>query len=117
MILSMKNFFNYRGGNEMQVEINGNVLKLMTGDLTKQDTDISVNAASGSLLGGGGVDGATHRAAGKELVEACKRIRKAQLNSAYLATGGAVGTTACNVSARYVIRTVGAVWHENAEQV
>ncbi|HLR79605.1 MAG TPA: O-acetyl-ADP-ribose deacetylase [Bacillota bacterium] len=101
----------------MQVEINGNVLKLMTGDLTKQDTDIIVNAANGSLLGGGGVDGAIHRAAGKELVEACKRIRKDQLNSAYLPTGEAVITKGYNLSARYVIHTVGPVWKENAEQV
>src|SRR5699024_7435124 len=112
MILSMKNFFNYRGGNEMQVEINGNVLKLMTGDLTKQDNDIIVKEEYGSLLVGGSVDGAIHRATRKELVEACKRIRKDQLNSAYLLTGEAVITKGSTLSARYVIHTVGPVWKE-----
>ncbi|HEX6593355.1 MAG TPA: O-acetyl-ADP-ribose deacetylase [Bacillota bacterium] len=100
----------------MHVEINGNVLKLMTGDLTKQATAAIVNAANGTLLGGGGVDGAIHKAAGKQLVEECKYIRKYQLNGDYLPAGEAVVTSGYDLPAQYVIHTVGPVWKENKEK-
>ncbi|PWA08421.1 O-acetyl-ADP-ribose deacetylase [Pueribacillus theae] len=97
----------------MKVEIKGNTLKLMIGDITKQETEAIVNAANGTLLGGGGVDGAIHRAAGKELLEACKEIRKNVLQGKELPTGEAVITKGYRLPAKYVIHTVGPVWKGN----
>src|SRR5690625_4335300 len=94
----------------MEVTINGNTLTLMVGDITKQDTDFIVNAANGSLLGGGGVDGAIHRAAGSQLLEANKTVRKNLLNNEYLPTGEAVVTKGFKLPANYVIHTVGPIW-------
>ncbi|SFB30378.1 O-acetyl-ADP-ribose deacetylase (regulator of RNase III), contains Macro domain [Lentibacillus halodurans] len=102
----------------MKTDKNGNILELMTGDITKQRTDAIVNAANGSLLGGGGVDGAIHRAAGKELLTECKQIREEQLKDEKLPTGEAVITSGYNLPAKYVIHTVGPVWkehHDNQE--
>ncbi|HLS07748.1 O-acetyl-ADP-ribose deacetylase, partial [Lentibacillus sp.] len=96
----------------MKTEINGNTLELLTGDITKLETDAIVNAANGTLMGGGGVDGAIHRAAGKELLEECKRVREEQLNGEKLPTGEAVITSGYNLPAKYVIHTVGPVWNE-----
>ncbi|MFD1362679.1 O-acetyl-ADP-ribose deacetylase [Lentibacillus salinarum] len=96
----------------MKTEINRNTLELITGDITEQETDAIVNAANGSLLGGGGVDGAIHRAAGKELLEACKEVRQEQLAGEKLSTGEAVITNGYNLPANYVIHTVGPVWNE-----
>ena len=86
----------------------GNFLELLIGDITQETTDAIVNAANSSLLGGGGVDGAIHRAAGPSLLEECKRIR-AQRGS--LPAGQAVSTSGAKLSAKYVIHTVGPVWY------
>ncbi|AQQ54571.1 O-acetyl-ADP-ribose deacetylase [Planococcus lenghuensis] len=94
----------------MQIEINGNALKLITGDITKQETEAIVNAANGTLLGGGGVDGAIHRAAGPELLAECRQIRQEQLNGEKLPTGKAVITKGYRLPASFVIHTVGPVW-------
>lgn len=77
------------------------------GDITDESTDAIVNAANSSLLGGGGVDGAIHEAAGPGLLAECKRVRE-QRGS--LPAGQAVTTSGANLKARYVIHTVGPVW-------
>jgi len=79
------------------------------GDITQEDSDAIVNAANGTLMGGGGVDGAIHRAGGRAILEACKEIRRARYPDG-LPTGEAVITTAGNLTARYVIHTVGPVY-------
>jgi len=83
-------------------------LELTIGDITDETTDAIVNAANSTLLGGGGVDGAIHRAAGPALLEECKKIR-AQRGP--LPPGQAVSTSGAKLSATYVIHTVGPVWH------
>jgi O-acetyl-ADP-ribose deacetylase len=75
---------------------------LYQGDITRVDTDVIVNAANTSLLGGGGVDGAIHRAGGKAILEECMKIRAAQGGCP---TGEAVITTAGNLPAQYVVHT------------
>ncbi len=94
--------------------IGQNGLKLMVGDITLQKTDVIVNAANGTLLGGGGVDGAIHKAAGEELLDACKRVREEELSGRQLPTGEAVITKGYNLPASYVIHTVGPVWEGGA---
>jgi O-acetyl-ADP-ribose deacetylase len=84
------------------------LLELLEGDITREETDAIVNAANSSLLGGGGVDGAIHRAAGPTLLEQCRKIRD-QRGS--LPAGQAVITRGGNLKARYVIHTVGPVWN------
>ena len=82
------------------------------GDLTREDADAIVNAANASLLGGGGVDGAIHRAGGPEILEACRSIRATRYPEG-LPTGEAVITTAGRLPARHVIHTVGPVYGEH----
>lgn len=81
-------------------------IELVTGDITERNVDAVVNAANSSLLGGGGVDGAIHAAAGPELLEACRRLRRTSL-PAGLPTGAAVATPGFRLPARWVIHTVG----------
>lgn len=80
------------------------------GDITGLSVDAIVNAANSSLMGGGGVDGAIHRAGGPAILEACRSIRAHRYPDG-LPPGEAVETTAGRLSARYVIHTVGPVWH------
>ncbi|MCE7060681.1 O-acetyl-ADP-ribose deacetylase [Dyadobacter sp. CY343] len=84
------------------------MIELQRGDITKMEVDAIVNAANSSLLGGGGVDGAIHRAGGKAILDECMAIRNRQGGCA---TGEAVITTGGNLPARYVIHTVGPVWN------
>lgn len=81
---------------------------LVKGDITKQKVDAIVNAANSSLLGGGGVDGAIHRAGGPAILEGCRKIIAKQGGCK---TGEAVITTAGNLAAEFVIHTVGPVWN------
>lgn len=82
-------------------------LVALQGDITAQETDAIVNAANSSLMGGGGVDGAIHRAGGPQILEECKAIVARQ---GRLPAGQAVITTGGRLKARYVIHTVGPVW-------
>jgi len=87
----------------MEVKIGDATLALVLGDITKETTDAIVNAANSGLRGGGGVDGAIHRAGGPAIMEECRKI-------GYCPAGQAVVTTAGNLKATYVIHTVGPIY-------
>ncbi len=91
----------------MELTINKTKLSLVQGDITRQATDAIVNAANSSLMGGGGVDGAIHRAGGPAILEECKKIVAKQ---GRLPAGQAVTTTGGNLPAKHVIHTVGPIW-------
>lgn len=86
-----------------------NRIKLVLGDITKLEVDAIVNAANSSLMGGGGVDGAIHRAGGPVILDECHEIVAQQ---GRCKTGHAVITSGGNLKARYVIHTVGPVWRD-----
>ncbi len=98
----------------------GGRVVVKVGDITKEDVDAIVNAANSTLMGGGGVDGAIHRAGGAEILKECKEIRRTQYPQG-LPTGEAVITSAGKMAARYVIHTVGPVFggggKEKADQL
>jgi len=92
----------------MDFDVNGRLVRIIRNDIIKQDTEAIVNAANPSLLGGGGVDGAIHRAGGPAILEECKKIRE---KIKRCDPGNAVITTGGNLKARYVIHTVGPIWN------
>jgi O-acetyl-ADP-ribose deacetylase (regulator of RNase III) len=92
--------------------LNGRV-SILVGDIARQETDAVVNAANSTLLGGGGVDGAIHRAGGEQILVACREIRRT-LYPAGLPAGEAVITTGGQLPARYVIHTVGPIYGQHA---
>ena len=84
-------------------------VRVLTGDITRQEVDAIVNAANWTLLGGGGVDGAIHRVGGAQILEECREIRRTRLPDG-LPTGEAVITSGGLLAARYVIHTVGPIY-------
>ncbi len=96
------------GDDNLTYTVNQARLSIIQGDITHQATDAIVNAANSGLMGGGGVDGAIHRAGGPAILEECKQIVARQ---GRLPTGQAVITTAGNMKAGHVIHTVGPIWH------
>ena len=92
----------------MQETINASTLILACGDITKESTDAVVNAANTHLAGGGGVDGAIHRAGGPAIMQECRKIGSCPTGKAVITTGG-------NLKAQYVIHTVGPRYHDGTK--
>ncbi|OGP15475.1 MAG: O-acetyl-ADP-ribose deacetylase [Deltaproteobacteria bacterium GWA2_54_12] len=90
---------------EARVKINGTIISLVKGDITLEETDAIVNAANTNLAGGGGVDGAIHRAGGPAIMEECRKIGSCPTGSAVITAGG-------KLKARLVIHTVGPVYRD-----
>jgi O-acetyl-ADP-ribose deacetylase (regulator of RNase III) len=90
-------------------------IELLVGDITEQETDVVVNAANSSLLGGGGVDGAIHRKGGPEILAECRALRAGHYGGG-LPTGQAVATTAGRLPATWVVHTVGPVWSPDEDR-
>ncbi|MCE7009540.1 O-acetyl-ADP-ribose deacetylase [Kibdelosporangium philippinense] len=90
-------------------------IQLVQGDITEQETDVVVNAANSSLLGGGGVDGAIHRKGGPEILADCRALRASKYGRG-LPTGQAVATTAGRLPAKWVVHTVGPVWSKDEDR-
>ena len=90
----------------------GDRVRVLTGDITREEVDAVVNAANSSLMGGGGVDGAIHRAGGPTILEECREIRRTLLPDG-LPTGEAVITGGGLLAARYVIHTVGPIYGQH----
>ena len=88
-----------------KVQLGTSALELVEGDITQQDTEAIVNAANTTLLGGGGVDGAIHRAGGPQILAECKKIGGCPTGEARITTGG-------RLQARWVIHTVGPVYRD-----
>jgi O-acetyl-ADP-ribose deacetylase (regulator of RNase III) len=91
----------------MKIKVQNSVMEIVEGDITLQGTEAIVNAANKSLRGGGGVDGAIHRAGGPEILEECIKIDGCETGEAVITTGG-------NLKARYVIHTVGPVYRDGS---
>ena len=92
----------------MEVKINKSTLALVEGDITMEETDAIVNAANSRLAGGGGVDGAIHRAGGPSIMAECRKIGGCPTGQAVITTGG-------NLKAKYVVHTVGPVYQGGAK--
>jgi O-acetyl-ADP-ribose deacetylase (regulator of RNase III) len=99
--------------NSTRIPLNKDLIEIVFGDITKVHADAIVNAANSSLMGGGGVDGAIHRAGGPSILEACRAIAAKQ---GHCKTGEAVITTAGNLKAKFVIHAVGPVWNGGNDQ-
>jgi O-acetyl-ADP-ribose deacetylase (regulator of RNase III) len=91
-----------------ELKVGKAILRLVQGDITREPVDAIVNAANSSLMGGGGVDGAIHRAGGPAILAECKAIVQQQ---GRLPTGQAAITTAGRMPSKHVVHTVGPVWH------
>ena len=91
-------------------KIQNTIIELVLSDITDMDTDVIVNAANSSLMGGGGVDGAIHNKGGSLILEECKKIRETNYPQG-LPTGEAVITSGGKLKTRFVIHTVGPVWN------